>query len=58
MKNQIMTCVHRYLCQFNQTGVPPGSTAQNVYKLDEAKYHQLILPIEFRAQVMELLNNE
>ena len=29
-----------------------------VYEQDGAKYHQLILPIEFRAQVMELLQNE
>ena len=29
-----------------------------VYEQDRAKYHQLILPIEFRAQAMELLYNE
>ena len=29
-----------------------------VYEQDGAKYHQLILPIEFRAQVMELLHNQ
>ena len=29
-----------------------------VYKQDGAKYHQLILPIEFRAQAMELLHNQ
>ena len=29
-----------------------------VYEQDGAKYHQLILPIEFRAQAMELLHNK
>ena len=29
-----------------------------VYKQDGAKYHQLILPIEFRAQAMELLHDQ
>ena len=28
-----------------------------MYEQDGAKYHQLILPIEFRAQAMELLHN-
>ena len=29
-----------------------------VYEQVGAKYHQLILPIEFRAQAMELLHNQ
>ena len=29
-----------------------------VYEQDGAKYHQLIMPIEFRAQAMELLHNQ
>ena len=29
-----------------------------VYEQDGAKYHQLILPIEFRGQAMELLHNQ
>ena len=29
-----------------------------MYKEDGDKYHQLILPVEFSAQVMELLHNE
>ena len=49
--------VHRYLHQFDQLvfcqGVP-----YRVYEQEGAKYHQLILPIEFRAHVMELLHDE
>ena len=29
-----------------------------MYEQDGAKYHQLILPIEFRAQAMKLLHNQ
>ena len=29
-----------------------------MYEQDGAKYHQLILPIEFRAQVIELHHDE
>ena len=29
-----------------------------VYEQDGAKYHQLILPLEFRAQAMELLHDQ
>ena len=50
--------VHRYHHQFDTTGVSSGSTAHRVYEQDGAKYHQLILPIVFRAQVMELPHDE
>ena len=43
--------VHRYLHQFNQLVFCHG-VLHRVYEQDGAKYHQLILPIEFRAQVM------
>ena len=49
--------VHRYLCQFNQLVFHHG-VLHRVYEQDGAKYHQLILPIEFRAQVMELFHDE
>ena len=39
------------------TGICQG-VLQRVYKQDWVKYHQLILPNEFRAQVMELLHNQ
>ena len=29
-----------------------------MYEQDRAKYHQLILPVEFRARAMELLHNQ
>ena len=49
--------VCRYLCQFDWLVFSQG-LLHRVYEQDRAKYHQLILPIEFRAQVMELLHNE
>ena len=47
----------RYLHQFNQWVFCQG-VLYRVYEQVGAMYHQLILPIEFRAQVMELLHNE
>ena len=49
--------VHRYLCQFNWL-VFCQWVLHRVFEQDEAKYHQPILPIEFRTQAMELLNDE
>ena len=48
--------VHRYLFHFNQMMFHQG-VLHRVYQQDGAKYHPLILPIEFRAQVMELLHD-
>ena len=49
--------VHRYRHQFDQLVFHQG-VLHRVYEQDGAKYHQLILPIEFSAQVMEILNDE
>ena len=49
--------VHRYLCQFHQLVFCQG-VLHRVYKQDGAKYHQLFLPFEFRAQVMEQLHDK
>ena len=49
--------VQRYLCQFDRLVFRQG-VLHRVYEKDGAKYHQLILPIEFRAQAMELLHNQ
>ena len=49
--------MRRYLRQFNQLVFHQG-VLHRVYEQDGAKYHQLILPIEFRAQAMELLHNK
>ena len=49
--------VQRYLCQFDRLVFRQG-VLHTVYEEDGAKYHQLILPIEFRAQPMELLHNQ
>ena len=47
----------RYLHQFDRSVFRQG-VFNRVYEQDGAKYHQLILPIEFRAQAMELLHNQ
>ena len=49
--------VWRHLWQFNQLVFSQG-LLHRVNEQDGAKYHQLILPIEFRAQAMELLHNQ
>ena len=49
--------VQRYLCQFERLVFRQG-VLHRVYEQDGAKYHQLILPLEFRAQAMELLHNQ
>ena len=49
--------VQRYLCQFDRLVFRQG-VLHTVYEQDVAKYHQLILPIEFRAQAKELLHNQ
>ena len=49
--------MQRYLCQFDRLVFQQG-VQHRVYERDGAKYHQLILPIEFRAQAMELLHNQ
>ena len=49
--------VQRCLRQFNKLVFWQG-VLHRVYKQDGAKPHQLILPIEFRAQVMELLHDQ
>ena len=47
----------RYLWQFDRLVFHQG-VLHRVYEQDGAKNHQLILPIEFRAQAMELLHNQ
>ena len=49
--------VQRYLHQFDRLAFQQG-VLHRVYEQDGAKYHQLILLIEFRAQAMELLHNQ
>ena len=48
--------VQRYLHQFDRLVFRQG-VLHRVYEQDGTKYHQLILPIEFRAQAMELVYN-
>ena len=49
--------VRRYLHQFKRLVFRQG-VLHRVYEQDGAKYHQLILPLEFRAQAMELLHDQ
>ena len=49
--------VCRYLSQFDRLVFRQG-VLHRVYEQDGAKPHQLILPIEFRAQAMELLHDQ
>ena len=49
--------MQRYLWQFDWLVFHQGAL-HRVYEQDGAKYHQLILPIRFRAQAMELLHNQ
>ena len=49
--------VRRYLRQFDRLVFRQG-VLHRVYEQDGAKYHQLILPLEFRAQAMELLHGQ
>ena len=49
--------VQRYLHQFYRLVFRQG-VLHRVYEQDGAKYHQLILPLEFRAQAVELLDNQ
>ena len=49
--------VQRYLHQFDRLVFRQG-VLHRVYEQDGAKYHQLILPLEFRAQAMELLHDQ
>ena len=49
--------MQRYLCHFDRL-VFRQRVLPRVYEQDGARYHQLILPIEFRAQAMELLHNQ
>ena len=49
--------MQRYLHQFDRLVFRQG-VLHRVYEQDGAKYHQHILPIEFRAQAMELLHNQ
>ena len=49
--------VQRYLHQFDGLVFRQG-VLHRVYEQDGTKYHQHILPIEFRAQTMELLHNQ
>ena len=49
--------VWRYLYQFDTLVFRQG-VLHRVYEQDGSKYHQLILPIEFRGQAMELLHNQ
>ena len=46
--------MHKYLHQFDWL-LFSQEVLQRVHEQDGTKYHQLILPTEFRAQVMELL---
>ena len=49
--------VQRHLWQFDRLVFCQG-ILHRVYEQDGAKYHHLILSIEFRAQAMELLHNQ
>ena len=49
--------VRRYLRQYDRLVFCQG-VLHRVYEQDGAKYHQLFLPIDFRAQAMELLYNQ
>ena len=49
--------VRRYLRQFDRLVFRQG-VLHRVYEQDGAKYHQLVLPLEFRAQAMELLHDQ
>ena len=49
--------VRRYLQQFDRLVFCQG-VLHRVYEQDGARYHQLILQIEFRAQAMQLLHNQ
>ena len=49
--------VHRYLQQFDWLVFIKG-VLHRVYEENGSKYHQLILPIEYRAQAMVMLHDE
>ena len=49
--------VQRYLHHFDRLVFRQG-VLHRVYEQNGAKYHQLILPIEFRAHAMELLHDQ
>ena len=49
--------VQRYLCQFDRLVLRQG-VLHRVNKQDGVKYQQIILPIEFRAQAMEILQKQ
>ena len=49
--------VHRYLRQFDQLVFIKG-VLHRIYEENGSRYHQLILPIEYRAQAMAMLHDE
>ena len=49
--------VHRYLWQFDWLFFIKG-VLHRVYEENGSKYHQLVLPIEYRAQAMGMLHDE
>ena len=54
MKSKI---VHRYLQQFDQLIFLKG-VLHRIYERNRAKYHQCLLPTEYRAQAMGMLHDE
>ena len=49
--------VRKYLHQFNHLEFRKGVLHQ-IYEIQGSKYHQLVLPIVYRAQVFQLLHDE
>ena len=49
--------VHRYLQQFDQLIFIKG-VLHRIYEENGSKFHQLVLPIEYRAQAMVMLHDE
>ena len=48
--------VRKYLLQFNWLTLKKG-VLHHLYINNDAKYHQLILPVKYQAQVLRLLHN-
>ena len=49
--------VRKYLCQFDHLKFRRGVLHHN-YEIQGSKYHQLVLPTVYRAQVLKLLHDE
>ena len=49
--------VRKYLCQFDHLEFRKGAL-HRIYEIQGSKYHQLVLPTVYRAQVLQLLYDE